>query len=194
MESGDLSMPRRDFGCRASRPDHEPAPFIDEAQAQRRSCISTSPTNFTPKKITRPGSAFSRAWSRAGSVTPTEHFLDGIHSLCLDPHRIPRLEDVNRFLRPLTGFQAKAVSGYIPSFLFFDCLRNRIVSHHDHHSPFRPARLSARARYLSRRRRPRPHAHRPCLRGDAGALRRMRAHRGGAGSRNPRRSTNACAA
>src|SRR5206468_6439349 len=28
-------------------------------------------------------------------------------------------------LRPLTGFRAKAVSGYIPSFLFFDCLRNR---------------------------------------------------------------------
>jgi len=55
-----------------------------------------------------------------------EHFLAGIHSLCLDPHRIPRLENVNRFLRPLTGFQAKAVSGYIPSFLFFDCLRNRM--------------------------------------------------------------------
>ncbi len=32
---------------------------------------------------------------------------------------------MNRFLRPLTGFQAKAVSGYIPAFLFFDCLRNR---------------------------------------------------------------------
>jgi phenylalanine-4-hydroxylase len=32
---------------------------------------------------------------------------------------------VNRFLRPLTGFEAKAVSGYIPAFLFFDCLRNR---------------------------------------------------------------------
>src|ERR1700682_3033182 len=30
-----------------------------------------------------------------------------------------------RFLKPLTGFQAKAVSGYIPAFLFFDCLRNR---------------------------------------------------------------------
>jgi phenylalanine-4-hydroxylase len=53
------------------------------------------------------------------------HFLDGIHSLCLDPLRLPRLEDVNKFLRPLTGFQAKAVSGYIPSFMFFDCLRNR---------------------------------------------------------------------
>jgi phenylalanine-4-hydroxylase len=32
---------------------------------------------------------------------------------------------VNRFLRPLTGFRAKEVSGYIPAFLFFDSLRNR---------------------------------------------------------------------
>ncbi len=54
-----------------------------------------------------------------------EHFLEGIHSLCLDPERIPRLSAVNRFLQPLTGFQAKAVSGYIPAFVFFDCLRNR---------------------------------------------------------------------
>jgi phenylalanine-4-hydroxylase len=38
---------------------------------------------------------------------------------------VPRLEDVNRFLCPLTGFQAKPVSGYVPAFLFFDCLRNR---------------------------------------------------------------------
>jgi phenylalanine-4-hydroxylase len=45
--------------------------------------------------------------------------------LCFDPNRVPRLDDVNRFLSPLTGFQAKAVSGYIPAFLFFDCLRNR---------------------------------------------------------------------
>jgi len=52
-------------------------------------------------------------------------FLRGVGSLCLDPERIPRLEDVNRFLKPLTGFQAKAVSGYVPSFVFFDCLRNR---------------------------------------------------------------------
>jgi len=52
-------------------------------------------------------------------------FLRGVGSLCLDPERIPRLEDVNRFLNPLTGFRAKAVSGYVPSFVFFDCLRNR---------------------------------------------------------------------
>ncbi|MEO8026724.1 MAG: phenylalanine 4-monooxygenase, partial [Bryobacteraceae bacterium] len=53
------------------------------------------------------------------------HFLEGISSLCLDAERVPRLEDVNRFLNPLTGFRAKAVSGYVPAFLFFDCLRNR---------------------------------------------------------------------
>jgi phenylalanine-4-hydroxylase len=55
-----------------------------------------------------------------------EHFLKGIQSLCLDPNRIPKLGDVNRFLGPLTGFQAKAVSGYVPAFVFFDCLRQRI--------------------------------------------------------------------
>jgi phenylalanine-4-hydroxylase len=53
------------------------------------------------------------------------HFLEGIHSLCLNPDRIPRLGDVNKFLKPLTGFQARAVNGYIPAFVFFDCLRNR---------------------------------------------------------------------
>jgi phenylalanine-4-hydroxylase len=32
---------------------------------------------------------------------------------------------VNRFLCPLTGFRARAVSGYIPAFTFFNALRNR---------------------------------------------------------------------
>lgn len=54
-----------------------------------------------------------------------EHFLQGIESLCLDPERIPRLEDVNRFLQPLTHFQALAVSGYVPAYVFFNCLRER---------------------------------------------------------------------
>ena len=54
-----------------------------------------------------------------------EHFLRGISSLCFDPQCIPKLSDVNGFLNPLTGFRAKAVSGYVPSFVFFDCLRNR---------------------------------------------------------------------
>lgn len=54
-----------------------------------------------------------------------EHFLKGIANLCLDPDRMPRLEDVNQFLSPLTGFKAKAVSGYVPAFTFFQSLRQR---------------------------------------------------------------------
>jgi phenylalanine-4-hydroxylase len=54
-----------------------------------------------------------------------EHFLKGIECLSLPTDRVPRLSDVNQFLKPLTGFQAKPVSGYVPAFLFFDCLRNR---------------------------------------------------------------------
>ena len=52
-------------------------------------------------------------------------FLDGIDRLALSPDKIPRIPDINRFMQPLTGFCAKAVSGYIPAFLFFDCLRRR---------------------------------------------------------------------
>jgi phenylalanine-4-hydroxylase len=52
-------------------------------------------------------------------------FLRGMRALSLDPLRVPKLPDVNRFLSPLTGFEAKAVSGYVPAYVFFDCLRNR---------------------------------------------------------------------
>ena len=59
--------------------------------------------------------------------------------LRLAPDHIPRLEDVNRFLNPLTGFKAKAVSGYVPAFVFFDCLRNRefptTITIRDIHTP-----------------------------------------------------------
>jgi len=54
-----------------------------------------------------------------------ERFQAGIQSLCLPQDRIPRLGEVNRFLSPLTGFRARAVAGYVPAFVFFDCLRNR---------------------------------------------------------------------
>jgi phenylalanine-4-hydroxylase len=54
-----------------------------------------------------------------------DRFQAGIGSLCLPTDRIPRLDEVNRFLSPLTGFRARAVAGYVPAFLFFDSLRNR---------------------------------------------------------------------
>lgn len=52
-------------------------------------------------------------------------FQEGLRLLRLDTGRIPRLEDVNRFLAPLTGFRATPVGGYVPSYVFFDCLRRR---------------------------------------------------------------------
>jgi len=60
-------------------------------------------------------------WERYGN----RHFLKGIENLRLPVERVPRLEEVNKFLRPLTGFQARAVSGYVPAFVFFDCLRRK---------------------------------------------------------------------
>jgi hypothetical protein len=52
----------------------------------------------------------------------TEKFLEGVSKLCLDPNRVPRLDDVNRFLRLLfifdsfdhlftLGFSVLAVAG-----------------------------------------------------------------------------------
>ena len=72
--------------------------------------------------------AWRRRYSRMHDRWPkyaNHRFLQGIENLCLDPERVPRLEDVNKFMAPLTGFRAKAVSGYVPAYMFFDCLRQR---------------------------------------------------------------------
>jgi len=60
-------------------------------------------------------------WARYAN----RQFLAGLDQLQFDQAAVPRLEDVNRFLEPLTGFKALAVSGYIPAFNFFDCLSRR---------------------------------------------------------------------
>ena len=52
-------------------------------------------------------------------------FLAGLDRIALDPEAIPRLQDINRFLEPLSRFKAIAVSGYVPAYVFFDCLRRR---------------------------------------------------------------------
>lgn len=100
------------------------APFIEAARQDGR------------RYIHQPYDLYSRAnhaaWARLyRRMEPlweryaNPHFQAGIRALCLDPDRVPRLEDVNRFLQPLTGFQARAVAGYLPAFEFFDCLRRR---------------------------------------------------------------------
>jgi phenylalanine-4-hydroxylase len=100
------------------------APFIEQAQAQGELYIQQPYELYTAENHEAWRRLYARMedrWRRYAN----ERFLEGIGSLCLDPQRVPRLDDVNRFLHPLTGFSAKAVSGYVPSFHFFDCLRNR---------------------------------------------------------------------
>ena len=55
----------------------------------------------------------------------TPQFLNGLENLHLDPSRVPRLDDVNRFLASRTGFKAVAVPGYVSAPDFFDHLRRR---------------------------------------------------------------------
>jgi phenylalanine-4-hydroxylase len=100
------------------------APFIEQAQAEGRLYIHQPYELYSEANHEAWRRLYTRMedrWRRYANP----RFLQGIDNLCLDPQRVPKLEDVNRFLSPLTGFKAKAVSGYVPSFLFFDCLRNR---------------------------------------------------------------------
>ncbi len=100
------------------------AEFIEQARSRGELYIEQAYELYSP--------ANHAAWHRlCERMRPrwqryaNSHFLHGIETLQLPDDRIPRLADVNRILRPLTGFQARAVSGYVPAFVFFDCLRRR---------------------------------------------------------------------
>ena len=100
------------------------APFIEQAAKNGQLYIHQPYELYSEANHEAWRRLYSRMLSRWRRYA-NPHFLAGIDNLCLDPERVPRLDDVNRFLSPLTGFKAKAVSGYVPAFLFFDCLRNR---------------------------------------------------------------------
>jgi phenylalanine-4-hydroxylase len=100
------------------------SPFIEEAQRHGELFISQPYELYSESNHAAWRALYARMLPRWDQYA-NEHFLTGIRSLGLRPGRVPKLEDVNRLLYPLTGFQAKAVSGYVPAFLFFDCLRNR---------------------------------------------------------------------
>jgi phenylalanine-4-hydroxylase len=100
------------------------APFIEQARRRGELYIHQPYELYTPENHQAWHKLYTRMlprWARYAN----EHYLAGLESLHLDHHHVPRLEDVNKFLQPRTGFQAKPVSGYVPAFLFFDCLRNR---------------------------------------------------------------------
>ncbi|MDR3688494.1 MAG: phenylalanine 4-monooxygenase [Fimbriimonas sp.] len=100
------------------------AEFIDLARSNGELYIAQPYELYSVENHDSWRKLFSRMQGRWGEYA-NEHFLHGIESLCLDPERVPRLDEVNRFLEPLTRFKAKPVSGYVPAFKFFDCLRNR---------------------------------------------------------------------
>ncbi|MBI4551704.1 MAG: phenylalanine 4-monooxygenase [Candidatus Latescibacteria bacterium] len=100
------------------------APFIEQARAKGELYISQPYDLYSEENQESWRRLYARIRPRWEEYANTK-FLEGINNLALDPHAVPRLEDINRFLQPLTGFKAKAVSGYVPAYIFFDCLRNR---------------------------------------------------------------------
>src|SRR5262249_8357400 len=84
-------------------------PFIEEARASQLAFIHQPYELYSSENHATWGRLLERMqarWRQHASAP----FLDGIERLRLSPARIPRLDEVNRFLEPLTGFRAHAVS------------------------------------------------------------------------------------
>jgi len=100
------------------------APFVEEARNRGELYISQPYSLYSHENHEAWNALFTRIrprWDRYAN----DHFLKGVETLGLSADGVPRLSGVNCRLQPLTGFQAKPVSGYVPGFLFFDCLRRR---------------------------------------------------------------------
>lgn len=100
------------------------SPFIEQARAAGQTFIHQPYELYSEEN--------QRTWRRlyAGirdHWTRYAHpkFLQGVENLLLSPDAIPRLEQVNQKLAPLSGFKSRAVAGYVPAYIFFDNLRTR---------------------------------------------------------------------
>lgn len=100
------------------------APYIEQAVANGEMYIEQPYelySNDNHETWRRLYARMQERWSQYANP----RFLDGLATLCFDATQVPRLEDVNRFMAPRTGFRTKAVSGFVPAFHFFDCLSRR---------------------------------------------------------------------
>ena len=100
------------------------SPYIEKAQHDGQRFIQQPYELYSEENHKAWASLYARIqnpWERYANPK----FLEGVGKLNLDPNRVPKIDEINTFLKPLTGFSAKPVSGYIPAFIFFDCLRNR---------------------------------------------------------------------
>jgi phenylalanine-4-hydroxylase len=100
------------------------APFIEQAVAHGEIYIRQPYELYSEDNQETWRRLYSRIFPKWEKYA-NRRFLDGVRNLALDPKNVPKLDDVNKFLSPLSGFSAKAVSGYVPAYIFFDCLRNR---------------------------------------------------------------------
>jgi phenylalanine-4-hydroxylase len=100
------------------------APFVEEARNRGELYIQQVYELYSEENHEAWRQLYRRIqprWERYAN----DHFLKGVEALQLPADRVPRLFEINRRLQPLTGFRTKPVSGYVPGFLFFDCLRRR---------------------------------------------------------------------
>ena len=100
------------------------APFIEEARDRGRLFIEQPYHLYSDSNQETWRRLYARIQPRWQQYAHPR-FLEGVNNLSLSAQAIPRLEDINQFLEPLSAFKAKAVSGYVPAYLFFDCLRRR---------------------------------------------------------------------
>jgi phenylalanine-4-hydroxylase len=130
-----LDSPQTSPMVAAPLPDAPSLPLLPDLTAERSAYIAAaeregrvfieqpyslySPDNHNSWQ--RLFAAMSPRWEQYGN----ERFLEGLDKLHLSQNRVPRLEDVDDFLRPLSGFTTQAVSGFVPAALFFECLRLR---------------------------------------------------------------------
>ena len=101
------------------------APFIEEARAHGEIYIIDQPYELYSEENQATWRQLLERMHDPWARYANRRFLEGMDKLQLSAARIPHLDEVNRFLEPLTGFRARAVSGYVPSYVFFDCLRRR---------------------------------------------------------------------
>jgi phenylalanine-4-hydroxylase len=81
---------------------------------------------------------YERRWDKLAEQA-SNTFINGLKAINLVPDRVPLLfgtrpdpanpartvKGINEYLRPLTGWQSRAVPGYLPAKAFFACLAKR---------------------------------------------------------------------
>jgi len=119
-----MKMMVQDTGSIAPGLTTNEAAFIENARSAHHLFIEQPYNLYSPANHAAWRDLYLRMESRWEKYA-NRVFLSGLAALHLNHSRVPRLSEINRFLGPLTGFEAKPVSGYVPAFIFFDCLRHR---------------------------------------------------------------------